>query len=95
MFSAQAVVDNDGTGTGKAICFLVRPGGSYFAYAEEGLDVNTAFDDIATISFSGAVTLGAQTTIEFQCARNFAGSDSISASERRLVAIKVGALTDQ
>ena len=91
----QALLDNGGTSTGSAQCFLLDTPTTFFSTGTEGLGTNAADDDVAMITLEGAKSFGATTTLSLACVLGMNGSSTISASERRLIATEVGGLTNQ
>lgn len=92
----QATVDNaDNTNSGTAICFLLRPAGTFFSVIREGLDKNTTEDDRATAAPIGALTLASPGVVTLSCSYEATGSINITAADRRLVATQVATLTTQ
>jgi hypothetical protein len=93
--TGQATVDNASSTTGIAVCFLLRPGGTFFSVVREGLGSNTAFDDKAEPTAVGALNLPAAGTVSLSCGYDAGASTDMSAAERHLVAVQVGTLTGQ
>ena len=97
--TGQTTLNNTDSGgaTGTAVCFLLRPGGTFFAVVREGLGLKTTFDDRASATPVGALTLTSPTTITLSCGYDptAGASVTITAADRRLVAVQVGTLTGQ